>query len=407
MLLEIRAIDPDNAVELERNLGPSEHTPTTEHFFVDPIYKSLSHDRVYEISEKGVLMNVFISLKESKWQCNPEVCRLQSSTCIDKIAALCKKVVSTATDRVHQLLNTFDLCSSSVPKSSILQGHPFSCYSSEASCISQLLFLRTLAPHFPVIRKLVASFYSTKKNFENVETISTAVANGNMEVLLSTEANLKNKGQEYHFSERMVFNNEDDIINAHRSLFEAMVKRCQDLPVNACMSCQKLLCRKDVVEVSKMRSTPVCPAWEELVRLVEDKDLPRTYVCNFCILKFRKGKMSATCQLNKLESVPGPQEIGELNDYEKLLIQRAKAFQTVIRMGSVSGRRQPHSNLLQKVVGRAFHLPLPTEQTLKKLPNPEDAIMANQELFVTVRGLPSKAKSPKLMSEKFTKRFSG
>lgn len=50
-------------------------------------------------------------------------------------------------------------------------------------------------------------------------------------------------------------------------------------------------------------------------------------------------------------------EIIFLNEFEKLLIQRAKAFQTV-KMGTVANKKIPQRLQIQKVKGRTFHLPL-------------------------------------------------
>lgn len=47
--------------------------------------------------------------------------------------------------------------------------------------------------------------------------------------------------------------------------------------------------------------------------------------------------------------------------------------------------------MIEKFVGRTFHLPLPIEETLKKLPNSDDTIL-NNELFILVRSIPSTKK---------------
>ncbi|KAG8190175.1 hypothetical protein JTE90_011900 [Oedothorax gibbosus] len=89
--------------------------------------------------------------------------------------------------------------------------------------------------------------------------------------------------------------------------------------------------------------------------------------------------MPPTCLLNELYIEPVPEEVSSLNYHEKLLIQRAKAFRSLIKMGTVSGKNKPRSFLNQKVVGRTFHLPLPLEKTLARLPKPEQAIINDQD----------------------------
>jgi len=92
-------------------------------------------------------------------------------------------------------------------------------------------------------------------------------------------------------------------------------------------------------------------------------------------------KIPPTNIINDLYSPSIPDIILSLNSFEKILIQRAKAFQVIVIMESISGRQQPQCNMIEKVVGRTFHLPLPIEETLKKLSNSDDTIL-NNELFI-------------------------
>ena len=81
------------------------------------------------------------------------------------------------------------------------------------------------------------------------------------------------------------------------------------------------------------------------------------------------------------------------NDYEKLLIQCAKAFQVVLRMNPVGGKKLPPSHLINKVHGLTFHLPLPLQETLmKRLPSPTQPILDHGELFVLLRNIPTTKK---------------
>ena len=78
--------------------------------------------------------------------------------------------------------------------------------------------------------------------------------------------------------------------------------------------------------------------------------------------------------------------------YEKILIQRAKAFQTVVKMDTVMKKNLPHYVKIDKVKGRTFHLPLPLEETLKKICPDTDPININHEIFILIRGNPTKGK---------------
>ena len=119
--------------------------------------------------------------------------------------------------------------------------------------------------------------------------------------------------------------------------------------------------------------------------------LPEGFICKYCLNNFRQGKLPPRCILNSLQFGDIPQEISQLNAFEKILIQRAKCFQTVSRMGTVAKRQLPASHKIQKVIGTTFHLPLPIEETLNKLPDPQQALPNHGELFILIRSLPSKS----------------
>ena len=96
--------------------------------------------------------------------------------------------------------------------------------------------------------------------------------------------------------------------------------------------------------------------------------------------------------LNGLSFESIPTEITQLNQHERVLIQRAKAFQVVTKMHTVAGKRLPPSHKVSKVKGSTFHLPLPLNETLKRLPNPEEPLPVNGELYIILRSLPTKDK---------------
>lgn len=75
-----------------------------------------------------------------------------------------------------------------------------------------------------------------------------------------------------------------------------------------------------------------------------------------------------------------------------MLMQRAKAFQVVTSLIPVGNKNIPNRQMIKKVKGRTFHLPLPTESTLNKLPKPEEPLNPNQELFILVRSCQTKTK---------------
>ncbi|KAL6418255.1 hypothetical protein ACFW04_012241 [Cataglyphis niger] len=89
--------------------------------------------------------------------------------------------------------------------------------------------------------------------------------------------------------------------------------------------------------------------------------------------------MPAYCILNNLFTDDVPEVISSLNTFEKILIQRAKAFQTVLKMGTVINKKLPQRQMVQK-------------ETLNKLCSITDPINDNHELYILIRGIPTKSK---------------
>jgi len=62
------------------------------------------------------------------------------------------------------------------------------------------------------------------------------------------------------------------------------------------------------------------------------------YVCTYCRPVLNSNKIPSRCVLNGLYTIPVPDELARLNTVETQLIQRAKCFQTVVRLGTYTGK---------------------------------------------------------------------
>lgn len=168
-----------------------------------------------------------------------------------------------------------------------------------------------------------------------------------------------------------------------------MIKKSIDTPKYVCISCTKYCFNRDIITIKfdKIRTS----TWNLFVSEVELKIDKNYFICKYYHRYFKDNKMPPICRCNNLEILPIPEEITILNDYERILIQRAKAFQTLQKMGIVMNKNLPHKYMVSKVKGRAFHLPLPLEETLRKICPPTNPINLNHELYISVRGIPNKA----------------
>ena len=107
--------------------------------------------------------------------------------------------------------------------------------------------------------------------------------------------------------------------------------------------------------------------------------------------------MPCRCILNGIETEQLPEELQNLDPLSTQLIQRAKAFQAVYRLGTYTGKVPSH-NSLKACKGTMFFLPLPLERTVHTLDEIErkgDGIpdrLPDPELFIVVN---SKSKTKK------------
>jgi len=115
---------------------------------------------------------------------------------------------------------------------------------------------------------------------------------------------------------------------------------------------------------------------------VKEHNINAECICDYSKRKFRIGDLPAYCILNNLFAYDVPNVTASLNTFEKILIQRVKAFQTVfVKMGTVINKKLSQRQMIQKVKGRTFHLPLPLQETWNKLCKNTDPININHYTF--------------------------
>ena len=188
---------------------------------------------------------------------------------------------------------------------------------------------------------------------------------------------------------------ESQLYEKYKAAYEKFSECCLDFAKYPCISCDKLCYRRDCSHLDSIRILPNSSEWEALMEYNENRPepndgLPEHYICKYCLNYFRQGKFPPRCLLNGLQFGDVPEEISTLNNFEKIFIQRAKCFQSVTRMGTVARKQLPSSYKIQKVCGTTFHLPLPIEETLKRLPDSNQALPDHSELFILMRSIPSK-----------------
>ena len=88
---------------------------------------------------------------------------------------------------------------------------------------------------------------------------------------------------------------------------------------------------------------------------------------NYCKTLVKKDKLRARCVLNELQTVPIPSELSNLDSLSTQLIQRAKSYQTTVRLGTYTAKVPIYNYSLKACAGTMFFLPLPLNKTLETL----------------------------------------
>ena len=140
--------------------------------------------------------------------------------------------------------------------------------------------------------------------------------------------------------------------------------------------------------------------WPRLKQYILDHnptaDQQILYMCHYCKSGIKQNKLPPRCVLNGLETVPTPPELAKLDALSSQLIQRAKCYQTIVRLGTYTAK-VPVYNSLKACKGTMFFLPLPLNKTLETLdqvknPSNGDSSLPDPELYIIVNGKPTTSK---------------
>ena len=113
-------------------------------------------------------------------------------------------------------------------------------------------------------------------------------------------------------------------------------------------------------------------------------------MCNYCKQSIKIDNMPPRCVLNGLETVEIKAPLAKLDRLSRQLIQRAKCYQTVVRLGTYT-HKVPAYNSLKACKGTMFFLPLPFNNTVETV----DEVIASKvlpepELYIIINGKPTK-----------------
>ena len=367
-----------------------------------------------------------------KWKCTAE-CKLPTSSevqCIVAVKALFEKPVH----KLREALNGVDECtvhghytrtlSINTDKPYYeLAGHPLPCAQENSYCKSSLRILRAAATHYPLLRRLVVYVYEAIRHHRLLESIDNGLCAGDFEEL----ANICGIKQDYkklftasscdasstvalvdddtdlpiRLQQPNLPDLESELCVQYADIISEVEKQFSDDAEFPCCSCERLLLRKQVTAFKFSDAKFSSEMWKTLKQHILQTNSGAAsethYVCQYCRPILNKDSMPTRCILNGLITEPMPKELEVLDPLSKQLIQRGKAFQAVVRLGTYTGK-VPSYNSLKACKGTMFFLPLPLDMTLQTIEDVEnskdmDSVgLPDPELYILVSGKPLKQK---------------
>ena len=304
-----------------------------------------------------------------------------------------------------------------------LAGHPLPCSMENAEYDSSLRILRAAATHFPLLHKFVVLLYEAIRLHRQLDSIDSALCAGDFSRLVQlcglsdykvlfkacsvdeacssaihVSLDDDDTSQPIRLQEPKLPDLESDLHVEHAELIEAIEKDFADDAEFPCCSCERLYQRQKVTEFKFSDSKFHSNVWKSLqcyILQVNPSAGGQThYVCQFCRSKSNGNTMPNPCILNGWITEPIPKQLKELDPLSKQIIQRGKAFQAIIRLGTYMGK-VPSYNSLKACKGTMLFLPLPldkTLQTIKEVENNTTVGLPDPELYILISGKLSKNK---------------
>ncbi|KAJ8671911.1 hypothetical protein QAD02_003170 [Eretmocerus hayati] len=360
------------------------------------------------MNDVGQVTNVLTAFsrpgKSSKYWICDDYCRTLDVDVLKEVKELFYDLSQLSYRDVNEFIRDFDTCSSetAVPRG----GHPISCYAEPLSCKSKFFKLDIFSPHFTNLRTVKRSIYRIKHLYECILRIGIALEGGNLIELKQIQEEMRNVPGMSHTDNKEACLDEDKLRAVYLRGIKAFKTIDLDPPRTLCVSCERLCVSHYVSPVEKhLKPTiaecllgngsldlPEATYWKQLQDLYDPEEFTNSFICNHCSKYLKINKLPSLSILNNLRTETVPEEIRSSNRFEKMLIQRAKAFHCVVKLETVQKKNIPHHMKLDQEKGRTFHLPLPLKATLQKLCKDTDPINLDHELHVLIRSNPTKKK---------------
>ena len=373
-------------ISYKDDFGDTRHTVSTEPYFYDSAYQLVKRQQALPVDKQGKCVVAEITIveknkhKENKkasssegkpaasnnsnasnkkskdkkntmeiWPCTSE-CKAVTESEVQSIVSLRQSFDKTI-DQLRQDLYT---CDDGCPNTHFekfshynpdenqfvfcaIAGHPLVC-SNDSNCQSKLRILRAVATHYPKLVTFMHQLYIGIRCLKVLEEIDKVLWTGDLEYLISVSGVEGQLGKLFSKEVDVVYEMpvddvdemqdvESSLLLTHAQLIADYDKVLDDHAEHVCCSCERLYQRKSVsrVKLSDNLGTMVWPTLKAYIEVL--------YMCTYCKPLIKKDKLPSRCVLNGL-IVPVPPELSKLDVLSIQLIQRAKCYQTVVRLGT-------------------------------------------------------------------------
>ena len=420
LLRTIRAVN-SLVIKGRNDFGEGCHTASSEPYFYDSAYQPVQRAYAIPIDENGrcVIANEISSTESEcskrkgkqqpmKWNCSSE-CKPVTEAEVAAIAHLKQAF------EVQELRTALDTCDGGCPSEHYtkavsrghpdsevveLRGHPLVCFN-DGGCCSTLRILRAASTHYSVLRTFLNHVYSAiTSNLVVLKALRAGDFHCLMEiakvsdfaVLFTNDLDASyEQCADVAFAESVLKNVESQLLLTHAQAISDLDKEIDDDPEHACCSCERLHQRKSVTRV-RLSDNFGCMVWPALKAFIVEQNPDANeqvlYMCNYCKPLVKKDEMPPRCVLNGLQTIPMPPELAKMDCLSRQLIQRAKCYQTVVRLGTYTAK-VPVYESLKACKGTMFFLPLPFNKILEEVEHPSTAL-PEPELYIIVNGKPTK-----------------
>uniref|UniRef100_A0ABD2WQD3 ATP-dependent DNA helicase n=1 Tax=Trichogramma kaykai TaxID=54128 RepID=A0ABD2WQD3_9HYME len=386
------------------------HVSSKEPHFREAAYSNseeiICEDSRFVIDEIGRVTNILPVISVTKknrknWECSG-FCKSIDVIIVSELKQLFMELSELNFSTAHRYFRKIDICTAE-SRNIDKKGHPLICYMDPITCGSKFLYLRVLSFHYPKLRTIERQIYLLRQIYAEIEKIENALIRGDFNTLTKVLSESEKGCIRFNPTKvNEVCLDENVLRDMYQEGIKIYTQKIMDTPVIPCVSCERLCTSKSIKSATDLFVKPS----EHQVKFGVENDkiklLIRHYgktefqnesICKTCYEKLRFDEMPPMCVLNNLAIAQQLIQISSLNDFEKMLIQRAKAFQTIYKLNTVMKKKIPHHVKIDKVKGRTFHLPLPLQETLNKICPKTDPLDTNNNLFILVRSCPTKAKT--------------